>query len=267
MKELPPLPTRVGKSLWRGYYHFGWDVAEELAGQETLTGLIALAVTGRRLSDEECAVLDDIAGALTVCDPRIWPYKLIRVVTSYGNCLAGLAAGNLCISQARLGNWTTGHAAQLLQEMDDVLGHHCHDPQRLAVELANVLEEKKWLFGFGVPYRPLDERVVTLRRCMEKRGRNELHYFRLFEALTQAMRSLRNVDPNIGLCVAAVLLDLGIKQQDISPLCSAVGQNAYLTNAVEGAAQAPEVLRQIPDDFVSYVGKGPRSSPRSKRER
>ncbi len=43
-------------------------------------------------------------------------------------------------------------------------------------------------------------------------------------------------------------------------------QNVIVANAVEGAAQAPSVLRKLPAETVCYKGAPPRRSPRSPRE-
>jgi hypothetical protein len=40
----------------------------------------------------------------------------------------------------------------------------------------------------------------------------------------------------------------------------------FLANAVEGAAQAPAVLRKLPDSSIEYIGTPPRSYPKAARK-
>jgi hypothetical protein len=87
---LGALPTRVAHAEWGVNRYFGFPVPD-LLGDETLTGLVALAVGARRLPAAEREVLDDIAVAMTLADPRIWPLKMTRLVASYGGGLAGMA--------------------------------------------------------------------------------------------------------------------------------------------------------------------------------
>ena len=47
------------------------------------------------------------------------------------------------------------------------------------------------LYGFGVPFRPQDERLLCLRTRIIKRGRQGMTYWRLLEAASEAMRQLK----------------------------------------------------------------------------
>lgn len=259
MTLLPSLPTRVGQARHGDNHFFGLSVGDDLAGRETVTGLIALSIAGRRLAPEERAVLDDVAVVMTVADPRIWPLKLTRVLSAYGSALPAMAAANLCIEHAHIGHFTTGVAAQNLVELaravaagDDVAG-----------AVNEMLGRGGRFMGFGVPFRPRDERVVSLRGCLLARGRAAKPYWKLFEALCEVMYAQKGLSPNIGLGVAAACLDLGFSPREISLLAVALGQTDYLANGVEGAAQAPDVLRELPPHTVRYVGSAPRKSPRA----
>ncbi len=263
-KPLPSLPTRVGHAEWGDNRYFGFSVGSELAGAETVSGLIALATAGRRLVPEERAVLDDIAVAMTVADARIWPLKMTRVVSSYGGSLAAVAVANVCLEEAYVGHWTSGEAAVLLSALRE------EAPELTVAAMREPLDrrfrEGARLVGFGVPFRPEDERLRMLRECLARRGRTGLLYWRTLEAASGAARLLRSLEPNIGLAVAAACLDLGFTPRQISLLCVALGQTDYFANAVEGAEQCPAALRRIPDDAIEYVGKTDRTSPREAGE-
>ncbi len=77
--------TRVGHAGWNDHRHFGKWVFSELAGNTSTAGLIALAATGRLPDESACGMLDDIAVILTVADPRIYPLKLVRLASSFGD--------------------------------------------------------------------------------------------------------------------------------------------------------------------------------------
>jgi hypothetical protein len=259
-RTLLPLRTRVGHADWGDNRYFGHSVATDLAGTETIAGLIALATTGRRFPEDERAVLDDIAVVMTVADARVWPLKMTRVVASYGGSLAAVAAANVCLEEAHVGHWTSGEAAALLLELRA-------EAPTLTVESMREPLDRRFrsgmrLMGFGVPFRPEDERVRMLRECLVRRGRASLPHWRTLEAASGAARLLRGLEPNIGLGVAAACLDLGFTPRQISLVCVALGQTDYVANAVEGADQCPPVLRRVPDESVEYVGKGHRTSPR-----
>jgi hypothetical protein len=231
----------------------------ELSGRESYTGLVALAVTGRRFSAEECAVLDDVACVSSVADPRIWPFKLTRIVAEFGSIQSAVAAGNLCLEEALIGPGPCQAVARLLSDLAREFGH---DVSRAAAALPDRVQEGIPP-GWGVPFRRQDERFEALRRCMQVRGRVELVHWRLAEAAIDVLRRTRGIEPNITLGVTAAYLDLGIAPSDVVPLVTALVQTVFVANAVEAARQAPSILRRLPDHVISYVGRKPRASPRS----
>jgi hypothetical protein len=253
------LPTHVAHAE-RGVNRFFGFPVPDLLGAETMTGLVALSVGARRLGPAERAVLDDIAVAMTLADPRIWPLKMARLVASYGGCLPGVAAGLLALQDARIGHFTVGAAAKLLitlcEEAPDLTTDAMMGP------LDRRLRAGERLTGFGVPFRPYDERLVLVRRRIQEHGRDQMRYWRTMEAAIGAVRELRRLEPNVGIALAAACLDLGLTPHQISIVCVAVCQTEFLSNAFEGAEQRHAVLRRLPDDAIEYAGEAPRVSPR-----
>ena len=198
----PPIRTRVAHAEWGTNRYVGYDVRTELLGQESYVGLVFLAIAGRRPDENERGLLEDIAVAMTVADPRIWPLKLGRIAASYGGCLAGVAAINVCLEGGYVGHWTSLQAAQLLIDAGDELGPLTADPARMEDWMRRRLESGQRLFGFGVPFRPTDERVEMLTACVERRNRASLRGWKLFENVAGAARVVRKLEPNIGLAVA-----------------------------------------------------------------
>ncbi len=259
--SLPSLPTRVGRADHGGNVFFGHRVEEELIGHETTTSLLVLAVTGRRASEEQVRVLDDVAVVLSSADPRIWLFKATRLATAYGGMLAGMVAGSLCLHRASVGHLTASAAAELLRDLRAEVGDLASG-EALERALEARLRTGR-LIGFGVPFRDRDERAVALERRLETTGRAELPFYRMLRALAPIVRRERRLEPNLGGHLAACFLDLGFEPRDVGPLVYALGQHTFLANAVEGARQAPEVLRSLPASRVRYEGAAPRRSPRA----
>ena len=260
------LVTRVAHAGWDEHGWCGYQLYAELAGEEGFTGMLALAVSGRRLPPEGRAVLDDIATVVTVADPRIWPLKITRVVAAYGSIYPAYAAGNLALERAMIGFSSCEQAAENLVNLREAV----QDPEDAAALEAVVRERydsKRPPVGFGVPFRPRDERVVALRGCLERRGRTGLPHWRFFELAATVVRGAKRLEPNIGLGLAAACLDLGFRPHEIGVLAMGLVQNAFIGNALEGARQAPAILRKLPDERVRYVGERPRESPRARAAR
>jgi hypothetical protein len=256
------ITTRVGHAAWGENFYFGHAVNGELAGNETYTGLVAMAVGKKRLSADERAVLDDIAVIMTVADGRIWPLKMARVIAAYGCTLPAVAAANLCIERALIGHWTSGTAAAALVELERAIDGHVEDHARVEQHVRQRLDAGERWVGFGVPFRDRDERVESLARCVVAKKRENLRYFRLLGTLSDVLHRRKSLRPNVGAAVGAVCLDLGFTPREVSLLSVALGQTDYLSNAWESAASAPELLRTFPSDCVQFRGKPRRKSPR-----
>jgi hypothetical protein len=258
----PTLQTASAHWGWDEHRYFGHGVSQDLAGRESLTGLTALSVLGRRLTPEQSAVLDDAAVCLTMADPRIWPLKLTRVIAAHGGTTAAMAAGILIEEEARIGPWACTKCAEFLRELNPqgTLGLAAGAVESL---VRSRLDEQNFIWGFGTPFRKRDERLLAFWSCLERRGHRQLPYMRTVDALAPVVTSTCRAEPNMSLAVAAALLDLGVQVSEVGPLATALMQHMFLAHAAEGARQAPEVLRRLPEPYVRYAGQGPRNSPRA----
>ncbi len=240
--------------------YFGNAVFGELTGKETFTGLVALSILGRRLPREHCEVLDDIACISTLADPRIWPLKITRLIAAYGAAMPAIAAGIANLQGAIVSPWQASEAAGTLE----ALMANVRELQVVKPAIERLFESERAVSGYGLPCRSVDERLVALRECIQRRGRHSLPYWSLLTACAGAVGPSRRHTPNIGLGIAAAMLDMGISRAEIGPLTCALFQHMLFANAVEGAMQAPRVLRQLPDKDVAYCGAEPRVSPRAR---
>jgi hypothetical protein len=255
--------TRVAHAGYTEHIYFDHLLFEDLASRESYSGMMALAVGGRRMTAQEASVLDDVAIILSVADPRIWPLKLTRLVASYGRWIAGVAAGNLCLEGAQIGHWLCGRAAENLVDLGDLIEAEKGRADAAERALETLLQREKSLVGFGVPFRPEDERVVALRKSLQRRGRHTMKHWSTLEAVSTVMMRDRGLPPNMCLGVAAACLDLGFQPAQIGALATALAQNVFIANAFESARQSRGDLRVFPPEHVEYVGTPPRVSPRA----
>ena len=261
----PTVFTRVARAGYEEHRFFSWGVFGELTGRETLSGLVAMAVSGRRLDPGEVAMLDDIAAVLTVADPRIWPLKVGRLAASYGGALEGLAAGILSLDCLYVGGYrTTPTAARMLLELAARLGPDVEDPARVEEAVRDLLLSTKPIIGFGVPFRDQDERLPPLRRCVRQRSRHTLPFWRLYEEVVRLVIRESGLQPNIALGLAAAYLDLGFDPDQAGALSVVAGIQTHLANTFEEGRLASPALRALPAERVHYVGVGPRRSPRAR---
>lgn len=150
--------TRVGHAGWNDHRHFGKWVFSELAGNTSTAGLIALAATGRLPDESACGMLDDIAVILTVADPRIYPLKLVRLASSFGDPLAGLATAVAAMEGAIVGPQIAQNSALWMEEAAQRLDSSLEDDDSIKRVITELLNERGRLSGFGVPFRKVDER-------------------------------------------------------------------------------------------------------------
>lgn len=258
--DIPVLSTRVARADYADNDFRGHRLNAELLGVERMASMTALAVGGPRLSGEDLAILEDLAVAVTVADPRIWPLKVTRVVGAYGSKFAAFAAGSLVMDGALMSVEICCETARRLAALAPIA--QTLDDAALAAHLDEAWPERRPP-GFGVPGREADERVVGLRGRMRAEGRQPRPFFLLFERVAELMRARRGLEANLTLIFGAIGLDLGFLPDKIGSLAWATAQTAFLANAVEGAEQAPEALRRLPKSSLRYVGRAARTSPRA----
>ncbi len=267
---LPVVTTRVARAGYDDHRYFGYGALADLRGQENYAGVMAMAVCGRRVSEEDRRMLDDLSVIMSAADPRIWPLKLCRLLASYGGTLASFAGAQLCLEGELIGPWTTRSAAETLVELRTAIGERLDDETFVAEEMMALLARKKRLIGYGVPFRDRDERLDAVREEVVKRGWHTRPFWRLQERFSMLTRSERNLGPNLGTGVSALLLDMGFTIDEVPAVTIFMNQNCFVATAVEGARQRPAILRSLPPHTATYVGRPPRTSalarPRDRRE-
>lgn len=252
--------TATGRGVGDDYEAFGLRVYRDLSGSTSFLGLVAFAITGRKLSRDDEEVLDEIAVCYHVTEPRVWPMKLARTIASMGRAIPGVISASISIDSDLIGARLASLAAQVLVEFDAHVGA-ASDSSAAAL---SFVQSRRRITGFGVPFRPFDERVVALQRAMGRRGRTTGRFWQRGELLWRTARRERQLEVNIVGAAVAALLDLGFSTEEIAPLTTVFFEPTFLANAVEGARQrAPELL-SLPASAVRYVGPAARESPKKK---
>ncbi|MHB8877595.1 MAG: citrate/2-methylcitrate synthase [Myxococcaceae bacterium] len=257
--------TRVGRAEYDEHLFFGHRVFADLRGRTRHLGLVALAVGGPRLSEADCALLDDASTCFAFADPRVWPLKATRLVASFGSPLAGVAAGLLCSEGALLGPRVIDSATRMLAGVLARLGEAVEDPAAVEEETLRLLAVDGRLPGFGVPARESDERFLALRERLVQLGRARGRFVRLAERIAVTVARAKGTPPNVALLAGALLLELGFLPAQAFVMAAMMVQFTILANAVEGAEQCAAVLQRLPDQVVRYEGVPARVSPRGRR--
>ncbi len=251
--SLKRLATRVGAAVWGDNLFRGRSVGQELAGKVSQWELLALAVGHESLAAADAPLLDDLITCCVAPDPRIWPLKIVRLLSAFGHVTAGTIAGSYSTEGSPFGWRSCSCSASFLLTMEDAR-------RRGDLKRALAAPRVDPYPGYGVPFRNEDERVTALRECVRRRGRPGDVYWRL----AHEVEGHPNVPPlNIGGASGALLLDRGFSPEQILGLGPILAHPNYLANAMEGAAQAPAVLRRLPEGSIDDQTAPHRRSPRA----
>lgn len=244
----PVVVTRVAHAGHDSQRYRGWDLFRDLL-PSPLSQLLVLGITGRRISADVAALVDDIILCVAVADPRIWPMKIARLASSYGSDVAGLAAPFFAMAEARLGPAPFGPAARGLVELADRVGFEPTD-EALRDALADAFESKRFPPGFGVPFRARDERSDGLESSLRRHGRWDGPYVRLYRRIVEQVRAKKWPEPNITLISAAAFLDAGFAVHEIVPIMHVAAIPSFQANAVEESQLRSPALRCLPLDWI-----------------
>jgi hypothetical protein len=262
-RERPVLFTHVGH-VGPDHHRFrGFDVGGELVGHESYWSVISLAIGGPRIDSAANRLLDDLATSLVGPDPRIWPWKLCRLMSAYGRFSVGMAAPLIMMSSGRVGPAALATVARFFAELAQELGPELADDVALARALEQKLAQGPRPPGFGTPFRDQDERNAPILALARAHGRESAPYFSLVVRSAPIVLAKTRLPVNAASLVSALCLDLGFTPEQIDVFGILLLVSNTVANAFEGSREAPAVLRRLPPEFVRYVGPALRRSPRA----
>lgn len=259
---VPPLPTQLahasrGDNLLRGF-----SVCHELAGRIDTWSLISLSVGHRRLTPNETSAIDQAAVCASSAEPRIWPLKIVRLASSYGSVVPAIVAGILASDRGFVGWYQIAQSTAFLGRAAAKFGTRPPERSELEAWVDQERDDGQRFAGFGVAFRDRDERADALAVQLAKLGRDNLQHWVLARELDRVLSS-RGLPINMGAACAAVLLDIGFAPAQAEAMALYLIFSNYLGNAVEGATQAPDVLRKLPQGLIEDNSPPPRRSPRA----
>lgn len=249
-----PIRTRVGFADFGDYDTHGKRLYRDLAGNTSFLALAAFAISGRVPSKEDAALLDDLALAMYVPEPRVWPVKLARVAATAGTVVTGFVAGAAVLDSASIGIPSARGAAAVLRELGAFVAGEA-DPAPI---VERFVASRTTLAGFGVHARRVDERVEAMRRAIVAHGRAERTYWKLGETLWAAAAA-KGLGVNVFGAVAAALSDLDLDPDGVASIVGLFLQLSFLAHAHEGTTERAPSLARLPPEAVRYVGRAPRS--------
>jgi len=248
-----PIITHVGHTGTNELHFQGRRVFAELLGHASASQVIVLGVSGMFLETEHIAAVDEIVTVMSSADPRLWPFKVTRLASSYGGAPCGVAA---TLVAGEGGMYGTKRVLAIATWLAD-LARHGRALSDDDVEATLQVRAE----GFGVAGRSRDERFDALLRHLEQRGHESGRHLQMLRQIVPIARQRLGLEPHIYLAIAALCLDLGLTPNAIAMIGVLVLFNAALANASEGAIQRPASLHALGVQNVAYLGKPPRSSP------
>jgi len=256
------VPTRVARAVAGGNEFFGYRVESAFVDEDAFWRGILLSIGAGPESFAHLPLVRRLAGCNFVADPRIWPLKISRVLSSYGNAIPALCGGNVFLEGARVGPVAARESADALASFVATYPEPWEGGD-LEKELLRRLERGERLAGYGVAFRRLDERVEVVDRIVREEEREAGLHWRCSLAVEAILAKGRVLPRNVVSASAAALLDCGFTSRQIGLLMWYYFVPTFMANAMEGAEQAPEMLRELPAEAVEYVGPAPRRSGRS----
>lgn len=190
-------------------------------------------------------------------DARVWPLKLSRLLSSWGDPVAGYFGSQLVTAGKVMGPGAVQGAARCLSFLSAQLGDEFTVDEVAKALAAFRAMNAGPIGGFGVPFRPVDERRIALLRFVGD-GPLRRRFWRIHEVLDVA-RPNPNTAPNVGLSFAALLLDSGVLPERCGLATSVLMSHVFLAHAVEAADIEGAQLNAWAPELVKYEGTAARS--------
>lgn len=236
----------LGRSVFDGWVH---DL-------QTPNDLLLASFGLQPVTDAHRDAARLISLALTSPDARVWPLKLTRLLSSWGDPLAGYFGAQLLTAGRVMGPGAATLAGKLLHGVGERVGPHPSVEEVSAAIAAWRTSNPGPLGGFGVPFRPVDERRAALIRFVGDGPLSQGRFWQLHLVIAEA---LPKVAPNVALAIAALLLDLGLPPGRCGLAVAVLMSHVFLAHAIEGA-QRDAAVHDWPVSRVSYQGAPARAT-------
>ncbi|MBL8938877.1 MAG: hypothetical protein JNM69_30225 [Archangium sp.] len=247
---MKPIATRVGLIIDGDNRFLGRSVFDDWATRLSSPTEAMMAALGVEVNAENAEAFRLIALCGMSPDARVWPLKLTRLLSSWGDPVAGFFGAQLVTAGRVMGPGAAGGAAVMLSWFDTHLGATPTGPE-VAEALAKWKREHPGpLLGFGVPFRAVDERRAAMLKLSHGRPVSKRRFWQLHLRLAEALPA---VPPNVALCFAALLLDSGVPPEHCGLATSHLMSHVFLAHAIEGA-KTDGAVNVWPEGAVEFHG-------------
>ncbi len=219
--------------------------------------LMARAFGMPALDDDGRELLRCVALAVVSPDARVWPLKMTRALASYGNPYAGFFGAQLGSASDRMGPGTAAVGAASLVWIRQQVGA-APTAEAVAAAVAEHVATRGRIAGFGVPMRPEDERLLGLRTLLERHPARDRPNWRLHLLVADAIRASQQLEPNIVIALAALLLDLGLAPHRAGIFVSVMMAPTFVAHALEASDHDGPYLRELPMAAIEDRSTPPR---------
>ena len=235
------------------------DLAERFVSPLDLLGL---GFGMPPLDDDAREIIRCVSLCLTSPDARVWPLKMTRLLSSYGNSMAGYFGAQLASFSDRMGPGTASYAAASLRWLQARLPTDATAEQVTAAVAEHVATRGR-IAGFGVPFRREDERLLSLHRLLAGHPALQRPFWRLHLRVVDALRASAKLEPNIVFPMTALLTDLGLSAERTGLFFSLLMNHTFAAHAMEAAEQDAAHLQTLPPASLDDRSRALRRSPRA----
>ena len=258
-----PITTRLARNGFDTIHLRGHDLRELI--DDPFWSVVSVSLGNRRLTPQECRVVDAICNIVAIGDPRVWPLKVTRLVGSYGQFFTAVAAGYSVLDRANVGPGPSLAAAAFFLDAVEQGQTQEQCNRAICAKYDAALARKERVPAFGVAGRDDDERHTIFMEWLAAQPWQPGRCWRMFEAAVEHVGAVHGLKPNILGATGILPLDLGFDGANIVALASYMTHWGFVANAFEATRESPEILRRLPATHVRYVGPEPRLSPRAKK--
>ncbi len=234
-------------------YVRGKDI-NDLIGNMTFTEAIFHILLNRRPTDVERIVFDAVLvsfhGGFGYSPPTVLLARLSATTgTSIPHALSAGYAGS--------GRYHVG-AIENAMDFYESIHRAVHDGEDLKPcvrrRVAEIVKEKKTLYGFGHPLFKKDPRPERLREILRNAG-YDTPYIRIYDELTELAFREKRLYPNIDGVNAAILLSLGFSREMGTGLFLLSRTAAMLAHVVEEQSKDPFYIEDVLYPLLRTVEK------------
>jgi len=253
---MDPIYTHVGTILAGDNRFLGHSVYEEWISIVKGPEDPLLRVLGvKELNSLNREVFRLLSLCVISSDARVWPLKLTRLLSSWGNPLVGYLGSQLVATSNVMGPGATTNAAKCLQFVNKTIGS-CFSTEAIKSAIEEwICKTGMPLAGFGVPFRGIDERRAALLHFVGNGPISKRAYWQLHEKIVLAQSP---VPPNCILSFAAMLLDAGVPAERCGFAVTVFMSHVFLAHAIEAATIDGVRLNAWSKEQVKYDGTSAR---------